>query len=92
MSAVEEYREYSKCFYPNDRLADKADAAIAAMEVENAGLVFHRDALLEELDDLNARRCETCKSYDVDTRFCAALTQHWHPRFYCAGWADGITP
>jgi len=45
-----------------------------------------------ELATLKARRCETCKSYDVDTRFCAALTQHWHPRFYCAGWAEGITP
>ena len=38
MSAVGEYREYSKCFYPDDRLADKADAAIAELEAKNERL------------------------------------------------------
>ena len=68
----------------------EADKETADLCIEHLSLDNER--MEAELAALKARRCETCKSYDVDTRFCAALTQHWHPRFYCAGWAEGITP
>ena len=40
----------------------------------------------DELAALKARRCETCRRYETDTRLCQTMSQYHHPKFCCIHW------
>jgi hypothetical protein len=52
--------ELEKHWHREEKNANRLSRELEQAEAELAALTFHRDALLEELDDVKARTCETC--------------------------------
>jgi hypothetical protein len=58
--AEAENKHLRACYAEAEESEQTLIGLLAQSEAELAALTFHRDALLEELDDVKARTCETC--------------------------------